>query len=341
MPNSILELFSQREILNYVNNRQYPPRVGESLFPPRKVQSLEFDVLKAGSKIPIAASVHSFDTEAEIGSREASKGAQELGFIKRKMQLKEKDLIALRNPRSAEEQSYLEQEVYNDIDTLVNGVEARVEAMRMEVVADGKITIQENNLDFAVDYHVPAEHKEVLSGSQLWSDFSSDPIANMLKWSAALDVKPTRALTSNDVVAALLKHPAIKDLFKTMGMLPTEGNLNTILQAFKLPMLATYDEYYRKQKADGKYQRLRYFPNHKIVFLPPETLGESIYGPTPEESRLLASGTNDYKVGNVFATVYEENLDPVSTWTKACATAMPSFPEADNVFQAAVLAPEV
>ncbi|MDY4024228.1 MAG: major capsid protein, partial [Enterococcus avium] len=34
----------------------------------------------------------------------------------------------------------------------------------------------------------------------------------------------------------------------------------------------------------------------------------------------------------------ESNLDPVGTWTKAAGTALPSFPEADNVFQATVLA---
>jgi len=337
---AILDLFNQKTVLDYSRNRTYPALLGEQLFTSRKVQGLEFDILSAGSKIPVVASVHAFDTEAETGSREASKSAQELGYIKRKMQLKEKDLIGLRNPRTAEEQNYLEQMVYNDIDALVNGVNARVEVMRMEALANGIIEIDENNLSLKVDYHVPAGNKKTLSGTGLWSDSGSDPIGNMQAWVNSMDTKPTRAITSNDVVIALLKHPAILDLFKTMGQLATLGNLNSLLASFNLPVIAAYDAKYRKQKKDGTYDKLRYFPRHKFVMFGDEQLGETIYGPTPEESRLLAGGSKDMKVGNVFTTVYESSLDPVGTWTKACATAMPSFPEAEDVFQAAVLAEE-
>jgi len=337
----ILKLFNQRVVLDYVNNRQYPALLGETLMPERKIESLEFDYLKAGSRIPVIATLHAFDTEAEIASREASKSAGELGFIKRKMQLKEKDLIALRNPRTAAEQAYLEQLVYNDVDTLVNGVRARIEMMRMDAIANGQVTIDENNLDFVVSYDIPTDHQATLTGTGLWTDDNSDPIADIQNWSKTLDITPTRALTSNDVLIALLRHPLIRDMFKTLGMLPSTGNLNQIMTSMGLPTIVTYDAKYRKQNADGTYTRNRYFPSHKFVMFGDELLGETIYGPTPEESRLLSTGSNDTKVGNVFATIYESNLDPIGTWTKACATAMPSFPGADDVFQAAVIAEEV
>jgi hypothetical protein len=34
--------------------------------------------------------------------------------------------------------------------------------------------------------------------------------------------------------------------------------------------------------------------------------------------------------------IYESGLDPIATWTKASATSMPSFVEADNVIQASI-----
>ena len=77
---------------------------------------------------------------------------------------------------------------------------------------------------------------------------------------------------------------------------------------------------------------------NKLVTFGDENPGESIFGVTPEESRLLSGGTNDYQVGNIFATVYESNLDPVGTWTKAAGTALPSFLKRTNVLQATVLA---
>ena len=109
---SILDMFNQNEVLNYVGNREYAPLLGETLFPERKTPSLKFDQLTGGSRIPIAASIHDFDTEAEIGSRIANKQELELSLIKRKLQLKETDIIALENPRNQSEQDYLKQCVW-------------------------------------------------------------------------------------------------------------------------------------------------------------------------------------------------------------------------------------
>ncbi|MBL1225373.1 major capsid protein [Enterococcus sp. BWR-S5] len=331
---NIAELFSQKNVLDYVNNRQAPALLGETLFPARKVQGLEFDILKAGTRIPTIASVHAFDTEAEIASRVASRSAQELAFIKRKIQLKEKDLIALRNPRTAEEQRFLEQEVYNDVYTMVSSVNARVEKMRMEVLANGTVTLDENGLDdLVVDYGVPADHKATAD----FSSASTDIIGLLTDWASKLDTMPTRILTSAKVRNAILQNAGIKGYFKDAGLLPTAGTLNQVLQQFGLPPIATYDAKYYKENAQGKLVKERYFPENKLVMFGSENPGESIFGVTPEESRLVSGGSNDYKVGNVIAMVYESNLDPVGTWTKAAGTALPSFPEADNVFQATVL----
>ncbi|GJM72997.1 hypothetical protein HMSSN036_52130 [Paenibacillus macerans] len=83
--------------------------------------------------LPVVAKVHAFDTEAEIGSIEAAKQALEAAYIKKKYQIKEKDLIALKFPRTPQEQQYLVQRVFNLIDKAVNDVRAAAELMRMQV----------------------------------------------------------------------------------------------------------------------------------------------------------------------------------------------------------------
>jgi len=334
---SVLELFNQAEVLTYLQNRQYPEYVGGSLFPEVKRQSLKFDQIKGANKVPVVASVHAFDTEAEIGSREASKQALELALIKRKLRLGEEDIIALESPRNNAEREYLMREVFNDIDVLVQGVKARVEAMRMEALADGTVTLEENNLSAVIDYGVPAENKEALAGDAVWTNPDSDPIGDLERWASSLDVKPTRALTSGAVLNALLRHPAIIGALYGRDSLrvPTRADLNAFMQQHELPVIATYDQVYRKQNADGTYERVRYFPNNAFTMFGDGPLGETIYGPTAEEIRLLRDPSVDANmVGNILAMVYEENLDPVSTWTKAVATALPSFPAADEVFQA-------
>lgn len=339
---NILELFNQKEMLNYLQNRQFPAYFGEQLFPEVKRQSLEFDILKAGSKIPTVASVHAFDTEAEIGSREASKQAMELALIKRKIQLSEKDIVALENPRSTAEQQYLMNNVFNDVDTLVNGVKARVEAMRMEALANGTVTLNENGLSgVQVDYRVPVENKEALAGTSQWTDETSDPIGDLERWADQLNGTATRALTSKKVLNALMRHPKIIGaLFGKDSMrVATRQDLNAFLQQHDLPIIGVYDNKYRKQNANGTYTTHRYFPEDKFVMFGDGALGETIYGPTAEEIRLTRDPSiQTNMIGNVLAMVYEENLDPVSTWTKAVATALPSFAAADGVFQAKPIA---
>lgn len=337
---NIFELFNQKEILNYLQNRQYPELMGQQLFPEVKRQSLEFDMIKGASRTPVVASVHAFDTEAEIGSREATKQALELAFVKRKMQMKEKDIVALERPRDPAEQQYMVGQVYNDTDVLVQGILARAEAMRMEALANGTIKLEENGLNHTIDYQVPSEQKQTLSGTSLWTDEGSDPIGDIERWSDKLDGMASRMLMSKASLSALLRHPdVIGALYgRNSQAVPTRQDLNAFLTQRDMPVIATYDRKYRKQGKNGQYTSHRYFPNNKVALFGDGPLGETIYGPTPEETRLVSNATVDAQnIGNVLAMMYEETKDPVGTWIKAVATMLPSFPAADEVFQATVI----
>jgi len=336
MPKSVLELFNQKEILNYLKERKYPVMLGEELFPEVKRQSLEFDMLTNGSKTPVIASVHGFDTESEIGQREAEKKAIELALIKRKMQLKEREIIALESPRNEAEKAYLMKNVYADFDALVESIRARIEAMRMEIVATGKVTLNENNLDAVIDFGVPDENKVA---DVDWSAEDSNPINDMITWKNQLDTAPARVLTSTTILAKILSNKnVINALFgKDSTRIASVGELNTYLESLQLPKIYTYDAKYRKLGADGKYTKHRYFAENAFVMMPGETLGETIYGPTAEEIRLTRDPSVDIKlVGKILAMMYEEGKDPVSTWEKAVATALPALKCADELFQATI-----
>ncbi|MBQ8299881.1 MAG: major capsid protein [Clostridia bacterium] len=335
MPN-VLELFNQRELLDYSREREYPAMLGEELFPEVKRESLEFDMLISGSRTPVIASVHGFDTETEIGQREAQKKAIELALIKRKMQLKEKEIIALENPRTDAEKNYLMRNVFADFDALAQSVRARVELMRMEVLAKGKLTLNENGLDATIDFGVPAEHK---AAGVNWDSADSDPIEDIMTWYNKMGVKPKRALTSNTVLSKLLKHPkVIQRLFGANATrIATTAELNNYLVSLQLPQITTYDEVYKKVAADGKYETKRYFPEESFAMFPAGTLGETVYGPTAEEVRLLRDPAIDSeKIGKILIMMYEEGKDPVATWEKAVATALPTFPYSDEIFQAEI-----
>lgn len=333
---AITDLFTQRNVLSYIQNRSYQTYLGDSLFPSRKVASLDVEILEDRYTTPVIAPMSAFDSEAQVGSREADRRFAELGYIKRKILLKERDLVALRNPRTPEEQEYLTQQVYNDTDHMVQGVKARVELMRMQLLSNGVVLPDDSDINWKVDYKLPAEHQVTVK--QSWDDPTSNPIDDIKAWCKTMDIKPTRALTSQSVIDALEANDYIKSQFKALGMIPSDTNLNNLMNSLGLPTIVSYDQKYREQDvATGKYTKKRFFPEDKFVMFDDSLLGESLYGPTPEESRLLSGNSNDMKVDEIFATIYEQGLDPVGTWTKAAATALPTLANTDELFQAKVL----
>jgi hypothetical protein len=103
-----------------------------------------------------------------------------------------------------------------------------------------------------------------------------------------------------------------------------------------LPTVASYDSQYRVQNANGTYTSKRYFEDGKFVLLPEGKLGDTVYGLTAEEIELRNKpGVDIQSFGNIIAEIYKTN-DPVARWTKAVATALPSYPYADQTFIAKV-----
>ncbi len=332
----VLEIFDQKGIINYLKDRVYPTYMGTELFPEEKRDELKFDELSEGSNIPVIASVTAFDAEAEIGTREAQERSMELALIKRKMQLKEEEIIKLLHPRTNVEKKQLINRVYADVDNLVMSIIARIELMRMEIVSKGTVTLSENDLTAVLDYGVPEEHK---AANVDWDKADSDPISDIMAWYNKLGTKPTRIITSNTVLAKMTRHQNIVAALYGNGAkrIATAGELNNYLESLGLPKIYTNDDTYRKQLKNGKYETKRFFPENSFSMIPGETLGKTIYGPTPEEVRLSTRPDIDIEaVGKILAMMYEESTDPVSTWIKAVATSLPSLGCADKIFQAEI-----
>lgn len=339
---SVLELFNNKEVLTYLDRAPRPQMLGAALFPEEKKDDFEFNVLLGANQLPVQADVHAFDTESSIRQRQASTAELELLLVKHKIQLKEKEIIKLESPRNTEELDYLRRNVYNDMDNMVKGVLSRIEEMRMDVLANGVLTVNENNQTLSIDYNVPATHKETLT-TTAWDQAGSDPIGDIIRWAETLreeGVEPTRALTSTKIMNILLRHEAVAAaILGDATRMLTRVELNTFLSAQGLPIIATYDDKYRRLQANGTYVTGRYFPENKFVMFPDGALGNTLFGPTAEELRLRRDPSIEKNLyGNVLGMVYESNVDPVSTWIKAVALAAPSFPAANYVFQSQVVA---
>lgn len=344
----VSDVFNQATVLQYINDREIAPGLGETLFPAIKIDSLEMEYVKGANEAPIIASVHAFDSEAEIGDREGFEIVrQELALIKRKIQMKEQLIIALQNPRTPVELRATVQKIYDDVDAMITSVLTKVEQMRFEALSTGKLVFSENGFTGTLDYGVPSDHKATLTLTDLWSDAAATPLEDLQTWFdkivADTGIAPQRILTSGRVAAALQKHASVRSAIfgANSAKVVSRNQLNEFLTEQGLPTIATEDRVYRAKGSNGAYATKRFFPDNVLVMMPGGALGNAVYGPTAEEIELANDPSVDVStVGNVVATVYKTN-DPVAHWTKAVATALPSFPTANQVFIATVLAASV
>lgn len=329
------EVFNTKELINYYKERQMPAMLGEALFPNRKIQDIEFDMILGRGGLPVSASVHALDTETQIASREAiQKGAQGLALIKRQIPIGEKEIIKINNPRTEAELEMVVSQLYNDSEKMVEGVRVRAEAMRMELLSSGKIRIEENGVKVTIDYKVPTGNKKSFN----WSNAdTSEPLDDLDTLASAVEdasgVRPTRMLTSRKIQNLLCKNTSVRQAVHGVNAakIVTLAELNTLLSDLQLPTLVTYEAKYKVEGAKG-FETKRYFPENIISMFSEGDPGESIWGLTAEEVALIGSGQMETAsmVGNVFVGTYTK-VDPVSEWTKAAGTMMPSCPYADEI----------
>ncbi|MEW6661961.1 MAG: major capsid protein [Bacillota bacterium] len=343
----LLKEFSRKKVLAYARAIPEEGHVGPTLFPVLPVNELTFEYWKDLNLLPVMASLQAYGAEAQIASREgAEKISGEIPPIKRKIYLAERAMLALKR-EGAGDADMVRSTIYNDIDNMVASVYARIEKMRMDVVAYGEMTLNENGVILSVNYGVPAEHKVVCDGGgnrpAPWSDAQNrDIIGNIQAWTEKIEadtgIRPTRALTSDTVVAHMLKDETIRQMIH--GDLGSSRpisvqQVNQLLAGLDLPRIATYNRQVRAQAEDGTYVTMRYFPKHKFVLLPAQKLGDTLMGPTAEA--LLDEEVEAKDIAGIYACVTHEN-EPPMIWTKAAATSIPTFPMADAVFQADVIA---
>lgn len=349
----ILKEFSKQFTIDYARQRaalreqdNSPDAYrGPELFPSAPTNELTFEFFKDLNLLPVMASVQAFGAEAQIASREGvERVTGEIPTIKRKIPLNGRALIALRR-EGAGDLDFVANQLYNDMDNMIDATLARAEKLRMDALTKGKIELSENGVIMTVDYGIPAEHKRVLgtgAGYAKWSNQEdANPIDNIQTWTNKIvdstGITPTRAWTSNTVVANLLKCVEIrKMIYGTEGATRqfTLDQLNNLLQTMNLPIISTYNARVRQQKNDGEYVAERFFDEKKFVLMPEGKLGDLLVGPT--EEAMLDTEVDAKEMAGAYCVVYQE-MEPPMLWTKAALTAIPTFPAAKTIFQAEVI----
>jgi len=326
----ILDLVDPQELQGFTRDIQLEAERNQfqlaGFLPNQNIDEIEFRVSRGNLRDADAAKVRAWDTESPIGSRQGIERIMgELAPISKKIRLGEEERLRRRALERGDNQGMIDA-IYDDAAQMARAVTARIELFRGEALFNASLAINENGVVQTVNFGRVGGH--TVTAGTLWSNTgAATPIANMRSWvQTYIDtngIAPAYALTSTAVISNLLLNAEIRTLAATATGVPgivTLDTVNAVFAAFGLPPLIAYDTSVR---VDGTQTRVT--PVNKLVLMPPagEPLGATFFGTTAESLELVeAQAINQDQAPGMVATIHKLD-DPVSTWTKVAAIALP------------------
>lgn len=345
MPNwekNIFGMIPEAEWLNVGFNVSRPNDPIDSLFGDLRTDNLmaQWQTIASEYQIPVMAQFHGFDTEAQTTFRVPIDTHNiEKGLIKVKINQSER-LRAL--IRSGVREDALYDYVINDGVRLADQVFTRTKVAKNELMATGKVTIKENDLDLTVDYGVPAAQTAYTLNLNTAADIDSQ-IQNIVDDATDKGVVITGMLCSRKVITKMRNNAQLQKAINGNGA----GALiaRTALEAhlseeFGIDRIITNDLTYGASASIGANDRptittKRYFPVNKVTFFatnPGGRMGVGLWGDPPE-----VEAANFYSVNQSSASPYVHVMqwmetDPTVLWTKASGLFMPVLFNPNSLF---------
>lgn len=300
----------------------------------------EYESISADRQIPVMAQFHGFDTEAQESFRESFNIHRiEKGLIKAKIPQSERlrELIDRKGVKNSELYDW----IVKDGTRLADEVITRTIAIKNEVMATGKATIKENNLDLTIDYGVPTEN----------TSFEIDPdgdiasqIEQIVNYASENGVIINGILTSRQVLSIIRKNESIQKAINGVNgvgaIVKSSDFEDYLLSEYGISTVITNDLMYRipdgtDSNGEPKTKKCRYYPSDKITFFSADTdgkMGIGLWGNPPEATTEIDTNISGSEVSPyVTITQWAEN-DPKVTWTKASALFVPVLYSPDSLY---------
>ena len=347
---NILGFIPKDEWLNVGFNVTRPNDPIDGLFGDEKTDNLtaKWQTIANEYQIPVMAQFHAFDSEANKTFRiPVDNHSIEKGLIKVKINQSERMRALL---RAGVQNDQMYNYVLNDGIRLADQVFTRSKVAKNELMAYGKITIKENNLDIDVDYGVPADQTSFTLDLSASADISAQ-LQAIKDLADDKGVTITGMLTSRKNITKMRQNAGLQKNINSnigVGALIRSNDLNAYLEEeFGIEQVITNDLKYGADSAIGADGRpvittKRYYPDDKVTFFatnPAGRIGVGLWG-DPPEATVGALGTARVE-GAVSPFVYVDQWvtnDPKELWTKASGLFMPVLYNPNSLFIATVAA---
>jgi hypothetical protein len=358
--NLITDLVDPAELTEYVrayNDETLRARfVLEQILPNREIADVEFRVRSGGLTDVDVAEYRAWDTQPPMTGRPGiARKRGEIPPVSRQIPLLEEESLRLRAMQTGTDNPIIDA-IFDDVERMVRAVQGRIELARGDVLTDGIVTINENGVNVAVDFGVPAGHKPTRATTLAWTVANAAtafPIKDLLEWlelyKTDTGVLPRGILMSRALFPALAVNAEVRAYAQAGAATgPARVNLATIGQIFSEfgipPLLGlgadlTGDPFYDVNvRVNGVVTPV--LPEGRVVFVPPadEPVGNTFYGITAEAVRLIERNLIVAQDAPGVVAVNLQNDNPVQTFTLATAVALPAIVNPELIFTADVTA---
>lgn len=324
------------------NAEEREPYLGEALFDTKKQLGTKLDWFQGRKPKVRLLSLSSFDAKVIPIGREGFKTLQtKMPFFKNSMVINEDQRQDLNNVMQGGNQQVIDaimNVIFNDKETLLVDAGATREMLRMQLVTTGAIAFSNNGQVIEYDFNVPETNK-VKSN---WNDkANADPIADMIAWqdivSQATGKALTRALMNKTTANKFAKMDSIKNamyVFADGKVAPNSKKARKYVEEETEITIYTYDKGYTDEDT-GVF--VKFIPDDVVVLLPEGTLGDEVFGTTPEESDLMNyAGAEVSIVDTGVAITATKQTDPVNVETKVSMVYLPVLNDPESIIIADV-----
>jgi hypothetical protein len=321
----------------------------DRLFGDEKTDNLvaKWESIAAEYSIPVMAQFHGFDTEAQKTFRVPIDTHNiEKGLIKVKINQSER-LRALARAGVQGDQALYDY-VMDDGIRLADQVITRTKVAKNELLATGKVTIKENNLDLTVDYGVPAEQTAFTLDLTQDADVASQ-IQTIIDYATDNGITITGMVTSKKNLTKMRNNKYLQTAINGnvgAGALISNRKLADYLSdEFGIDTIITNDLSYGSSAVIGADDRpvitqAKYYPRDKVTFFAGNSsgrLGIGLWGDSPEaDAGAFMTVGNSTISPYIYISQWMEK-DPAVLWTKASALFMPVLYNPNSLFIASVV----
>jgi len=332
--NNILGFIPKEDWLDVSFNPVRPNDPIDGLFGDKKTDNLvaEWETIASEYQIPVMAQFHGFDTEAKTTFRVPIDNHNiEKGLIKVKINQSERMRALL---RAGVQNDQMYDYVIRDGARLGEQVITRTKVAKNELMATGKVTIKENDLDLTVDYGVEEEQTSFTLDLATTADIGAQ-LETIIEAARDKGVIITGMLTSRKNITKMRKNAGLQTAINGnvgAGAIIRSTSLESYLaEEYGISQIIINDLTYGKSSRIGDDGRpvidtARYYPEDKITFFATNaggSMGVGLWGDPPEvDAGQFMKVSESTESPYVYISQWMEK-DPAVLWTKASSLFMP------------------